>query len=73
MIDRIKNTIAPILELNVLDISDDFSQSLCGKWDSLNHLNIIVALEDEFDVSFEPEEIALMSSVISISNILKKK
>ena len=33
------------------------SQKNLSAWDSLRHLNLIVALEDEFEVSFEPEQI----------------
>jgi len=47
-------------------VSDDISQSNFVKWDSLNHLNLVVELEDEFGVSFEPEDIAEMKSLEGI-------
>lgn len=54
-------------------IGKDCSQSNCEKWDSLNHLNLIVALEDEFDMEFEPEEIAEMKSLDAIVRMIKSK
>jgi acyl carrier protein len=39
-----------------------------GEWDSLGHLNLIVALEEEFDIAFEPEDIAKMTSVQIIAD-----
>ena len=36
------------------------SQQNCDKWDSLRHLNLIVELESEFGVEFDPEEISGM-------------
>ena len=47
-------------------VSPETSQTNCPKWDSLNHLNLIVELEDEVDMEFEPEEIAAMKSVKDI-------
>ncbi|MDR0603981.1 MAG: acyl carrier protein [Bacteroidales bacterium] len=48
------------------EVNEQSSQQDIEKWDSLGHLNLIVALEEEFDVLFEPEEIAEMTSVQKI-------
>ncbi len=61
---------------NVLEtenISTDTSQTNCDNWDSLRHLSLVVELEDAFDVSLEPEEIAAMRSVKDIEKILSGK
>ena len=55
-----------------IEINANTSQSTCEQWDSLRHLNIIIALEDAFDLSFEPEEIADMKSVAIIEEFIKK-
>jgi acyl carrier protein len=67
MKNKVKEILAIILEVNVSEINDSFSQQSCSNWDSLNHLNLIIALEEAFDVSFDPEEISLM---IDINNII---
>jgi len=54
------------------DISDEISTSSCEKWDSLNHLNLIVEIEAEFNVSIEPEDIAEMRSLSDIEKVLNK-
>lgn len=64
---------AKILEIlrEVLDdnsINESISQINCEKWDSLRHLNIVISIENEFNVSLEPEEIAEMKS---FENILR--
>lgn len=53
-------------------ISEETSQKNLSEWDSLRHLNLIVALEEEFDVSFEPEQIAVMTSFTNIMEELSK-
>jgi acyl carrier protein len=45
------------------EVTEQSLQTDIEKWDSLGHLNLIVALEEEFGVLFEPEEIAEMTSV----------
>ena len=66
MENKVKEILATILEINVSDINDKFSQKSCSNWDSLNHLNLIIALEEAFDVSFDPEEILLMIDIDKI-------
>lgn len=53
-------------------INEETSQKNLSAWDSLRHLNLIVALEDEFEVSFEPEQIAIMTSFATIIEELSK-
>ncbi|MBQ3709541.1 MAG: acyl carrier protein [Bacteroidales bacterium] len=55
------------------DIDETCSQRNCEKWDSMNHMNLIVELEMEFGVSFEPEEIAQMRSYDEVVQFVKNK
>lgn len=49
------------------------NQQNCDKWDSLHHLNLIVELEDAFDMEFEPEEIAAMKSFEAVKQMITNK
>ena len=51
-------------------VDEKISQKNCEKWDSMNHLNLIIELEQEFDLSFEPEEIGEMKSYADIERII---
>ncbi len=55
------------------NVNAEASQSNCASWDSMHHLNLVVELEDAFNVSFEPEEIAEMKSVVVIKALLESK
>ena len=59
--------------LETEDISLNTSQENCENWNSLRQLNLVSELEDEFDVEFEPEEIAEMKSVERVLEILQSK
>ena len=70
ILEKIKNVANQVFEC---DINNESSQKNCNQWDSLHHLNFIVDLEMEFDISFEPEEISIMSSITEVEKILKTK
>ena len=55
------------------DIDTTCSQKNCDKWDSLAHLNLIVELESEFGITFEPEEIGEMTSFEKVLEIMNDK
>jgi acyl carrier protein len=42
-------------------------------WDSIGHMNLVAALEQEFNLQFEVDEIMEMSSPQKILDILKAK
>lgn len=54
-------------------LTTDCSQQNCEKWDSLHHLNLIVELEEAFDLEFEPEEIAEMKSFAAVKKMIEEK
>lgn len=54
-------------------VNSQTSQQNCDNWDSLHHLNFVVELEDAFDISLEPEEIARMQSFDDVVKIVKEK
>ena len=55
------------------NIDETCSQVTCEKWDSMAHLNLVIELESEFEVSLEPEEIGEMQSYKDIVSVLKRK
>jgi len=70
MKQKIKEIAAQVFETQV---NDDTNQDNCENWDSLRHLNFIIELETEFDVSFEPEEIAAMTSLSIVESMIQQK
>lgn len=71
MEERILEVMRRVLETP--DADKETSQANCEKWDSMHHLNLIVELEDEFDLEFEPEEIADMKSFSKVKEIIEAK
>ena len=73
MKNEIKKVMASVFLVDENEISDDISQSNFEKWESLQHLMLIVEIESEFGVSFEPEEIVEMTSLELIEKYLGQK
>ena len=54
---KIKQVMSAVFEIPVESIADDASLDNIENWDSLRHLNLILALEEEFGVSIPDEEV----------------
>lgn len=57
MNERIKQVMSAVFEIPVEHINEDSSSDSIEAWDSLHHLNLILALEEEFDVIIPDEEV----------------
>jgi acyl carrier protein len=64
--DKVKQIMVKVFELDTPLVNDEISQKNIDEWDSLNHLNLMVQLEEEFEISLSPEQIASMTSLKTI-------
>ena len=70
--DRLSQTVAEVLGVATDLLSEDSSPDTISSWDSLGHLNLIIALEEEFCIRLSAEDVLAMRSVSSIRNILQR-
>lgn len=54
---KIKQVMSAVFEIPAESITDYASSDNIENWDSLRHLNLILALEEEFGVSIPDEEV----------------
>ena len=66
----LKRVIATILNVDIDSIGPDSSMDTIEAWDSLRHMNLILALEDEFAVSIPDEEAANATSYALLRLVL---
>jgi acyl carrier protein len=71
--EQVRQIIADTLFMSLEEISEDASQDSVRNWDSLQQLNLVLALEQTFNVRFKPEEFAVMTSVEKILEQLGHK
>lgn len=75
MNDDIEKRLDKVLRetLGLDSVCENLSQKNCDAWDSVNHLNLILALEAEFGIEFSPEEIAGAQSRAAVLATLTQK
>lgn len=66
MDERIKRVMADTLGVNALTLGDNPSPATVGAWDSLRHMNLILALEAEFNVEFRDAAVPELTSYARI-------
>jgi acyl carrier protein len=71
--DRVRAIAADVLQVPATSLSLQSSPETVESWDSVRHLDLVLALEQEFHLQFEPEEIDQMKNVERIVDILSAK
>jgi acyl carrier protein len=70
---QVKQIMSDILDLDTAAVGATTTQENTANWDSMSHLNLVIALEQEFGVSFTPEEMEQLVSFRHILQILASK
>ncbi len=73
MFERVREIAADILQVPAEQITPSSSPETIPSWDSVQHLNLVLALEQEFDLQFEPEEIDKMKNIEQLLDVLGSK
>ena len=73
MEEQVKQLMADILNVDQHSIDGSTSKDSTASWDSLSHINLMVAIEQEFQVSFDVSEIESMLSYSDIVETLERK
>lgn len=55
------------------NLPDDVSRQNFSNWDSLKHLDIVFALEEELGVTFDQEDLPKLNSIPEIIKIAKER
>jgi acyl carrier protein len=73
MENKLNQLMAELLRLPQSEITDSLNMKDSDVWDSLKHMELIVSIEDAFDVQLTSDEIVNMLDVAQIKNILASK
>ena len=68
---RLRRVIAAVLDVDADALDDTASPDSVASWDSLNHLNVAMAIETEYQIAFTPEEVMEMRDVGHIRAALR--
>lgn len=71
--ERVRAIASELLQVSERRLAAEASLKDFENWDSILHLNLIIAIEQEFEAQFEPAEMEEMSSIQEIVTLLNKK
>lgn len=66
-VDAVCEVIADVFGLPRAEVTEATIREQVPEWDSVGHLNLMLALEDRFGTSFSVDEMAALDSVASIA------
>ena len=71
--ERLQNIFQDIFEDNGLVLREDMTAADVKNWDSLNHIDLIVAVEREFKIRFTTAEVTTLNNVGALAALVDKK
>lgn len=69
----LRELLADIFEITPEKITPELNMAVVENWDSFRHLQVILAIEGEYGVQFDPQRIPELSSVNLLLEELQKK
>ncbi|MDA8599139.1 acyl carrier protein [Porticoccaceae bacterium] len=71
--DKLFDVMADVFQVNRGEITESWAPGTIKEWDSLKHMLLLMALEEEFEFRFTDDEMANCINVASILEILDEK
>ena len=71
--ERLNNVFRDIFDDETIEVNANTTSSDIEDWDSLEHINLIVAIEQEFGMKFNMNEVTTMKNVGEMVEIIKSR
>jgi acyl carrier protein len=71
--DRLFGVMEDVFQVGRVEISEDSAPGIIKEWDSLKHMILLMALEEEFEFRFTDDEMTKCVNVESILQIVDGK
>jgi acyl carrier protein len=73
VLDAVRQTVAEVFFVDTDQVTSKSSPESIAAWDSIGHLNLILALEQRFGVAFDPEQIPQVTTVQALAEAISAK
>jgi acyl carrier protein len=71
-LDQVRTVASDIFGVPAEKIAAESSPQTIGNWDSMQHLNLVLAIEEKFGVQLDPEDMEEMKNVGAIVALVEK-
>lgn len=69
----LRRLVADTLRLPLSAVNGSTAMRTTGQWDSLKHMELILAIEERYDLTLDGDEIAALTNVGAIEKLLRDK
>jgi acyl carrier protein len=69
----LRDLIADTLEISPDEVTPELSGESVESWDSFRHLQLMLSIEGEYGVQFDPQQIPDLTTVARVQAALEKK
>ena len=73
ILDQVRGVVSDLFNLPLNRVTADSSPETIEAWDSTQHLNFVLALEEKFSVQLSPEEMEQLQSVGAAAKLVESK
>lgn len=70
--EQVRNIASDIFGVPSDKITAESSPETIENWDSMQHLNLVLAVEEKFGVQLEPEDIEKMKNIGAVAELVEK-
>ncbi len=71
-LDQVRNIASDVFGVPPGKITSESSPQTIENWDSMQHLNLVLAIEEKFGVQLEPEDIEQMKNIGAVVAVVDK-
>jgi acyl carrier protein len=71
--DKLTEIVAELFELEPAAVNDSLTPEDVELWDSMNHLRLISAVEDEFQIKLSMKEIESIRSLATLKALIQQR
>lgn len=69
---KLQGVFHEVFDDEAIQINESMSANDLEAWDSLNHVRLIVSVEEEFDISFSTSDVADLQNVGQLLDLIEK-
>jgi acyl carrier protein len=70
--EQVRSVASDIFGIPAEKITAESSPETIENWDSMQHLNLVLAIEEKFGVQLEPEDIEQMKNIGAVATLVEK-
>ena len=70
--EQVRNVASDMFGIPADKITAESSPETIENWDSMQHLNLVLAIEEKFRVQLDPEDIEQMKNIAAVARLVEK-